>query len=250
MSSSKLPTLMFCTPTYGPVHRRVYESHLAAIGGLAKEGVIVEPKSVVVTGKMGLAAASNEIVRAAIALKPDYVFWTEMDMLLTGSTIRTLLKHAIKYDLDVLSGVYFLRGNGQPCLFRRNNMPGYSEYSHTPLTSFPENSIFQLEGTPGVGCVLFKTSVFEKIEEPWWDDQEGKCGQDIYFYTKLHKAGVKVWVDTSVIVDQQDEDEPRIWTKEDFKKWQADNLHRGFLQDGTNAIKLDEGENKNGNVEA
>jgi hypothetical protein len=240
MSSSKVPTVIFACPTYGPIHRRVYESHLAAVGGLAKEGIIVTPKSVVVTGKMGLASASNEIVRAALALKPDYVFWTEMDMVLNGDTIRTLLKHAIQYDLDVLAGIYPLRGSGQPCLYRRNNIKGHSRFAHTPLTNFPENAIFPLEGCPGVGCVLFKTSVFEKVAEPWWDDQEGKCGQDIYFYTMLNEAGVKVWVDSSVIVQQIDDDEPRLWTREDMHKWQIENLPRGFIQDMTGAISLGE----------
>lgn len=239
MSFSEVPTVLFATPTYGPIHRRVYESHLAAIGGIAKDGIVAIPKAVVVTGKMGLASASNEITRVALAMNATYVFWTEMDMILSGSTIRTLIKRAEKYKLDVVSGVYFLRGSGQPCLFRRNRMPGHSEYAHTPLTSFPKNSLFPLEGCPGVGCVLFRTSVFKKIQEPWWDDQEGKHGQDIYFYTKLNEAGVRVWVDSSVIVGQIDDDEPKEWTEKDFVVWQRENLSRGFLQDTTGAISLE-----------
>jgi hypothetical protein len=245
--AEKLPTLAFVTPTYGPIHRRVYESHLAAVGSLAKNGIICEPKSIIVTGKMGLASASNEIVRGLLATKPDYAMWVEQDMILPANSIVNLLEHAMKYDLDVLSGVYFLRGSGQPCLFRKLKT-GANKYAHAQVTTFPKNSIFELKGTPGVGCVLFKTSIFEKLQEPWWDDQEGACGQDIYFYTHLLEAGVKVWVDSSVICDQIDDDEPKVWSTKDYDEWLKTHGGGGFIHSFGNCISL-EGEKQNGDSE-
>jgi len=235
----KNPSLAWVMPVYGNIHRLVYESHMAAMGSLAKNGVVAVPRFVCVTNKMGLAAASNAIVRAVLEMGVDYVFWTEMDMLLPSFGPITLLEHAIKYDIDVLSGVYFLRGNGQPCLYKKVlDVP--NPYAHTPMLTFPDHSIFEV-GCPGVGCVLFKTSIFNKLKEPWWDDQEGQCGQDMYFYTKLREAGVKVYADSSVICGQIDEDEPRIWGEDDYKEWLKGSGTRssGFINSVNTKVRLE-----------
>lgn len=231
------PTLAWVMPMYGSIHRLVYESHMSAMGSLAKEGVIVTPKFVVVSNKMGLAGASNHITQAVIDLKPDYVFWTEMDMVLPSHTVTTLLKHAMEHNLDVLSGIYFLRGNGQPCLFKKVVEGSNFRYAHTPMITFPENALFEV-GCPGVGCVLFKTNIFNKLKAPYWDDKEGECGQDMYFYTKLREAGIKVHADSTVICDQIDEDVPRLWTKLDYDKWLKSNEggNNGFIHSSNKDI--------------
>ena len=239
MEIVKKPTLAWVMPMYGNIHRLVYESHMSAMGSLAKDGVVVTPKFVVVSNKMGLAAASNLITQSCINNKPDYVFWTEMDMVLPAHTVTTLLKHAIEHDISVLSGVYFLRGNGQPCLFKKVLDSSKFRYAHTPMLTFPENALFEV-GCPGVGCVLFKTEVFDKLKQPYWDDKEGECGQDMYFYTKLREAGVKVYADSTVICDQIDEDVPRMWTKEDYKIWleSNDGGNNGFIHSDNNFISV------------
>jgi hypothetical protein len=177
---------------------------------------------------MGLASASNAIVEAALQINTDYVFWTEMDMILPPHTIATLLKHAQQYDLPVLSGVYFLRGNAQPCLYRKSPHKGASRYAHTIMTVFPKDSLFPVD-VPGVGCVLFKTEVFKKISKPWWDDQEGTCGQDMYFYTKCREAGIKVYADSTVICGQIDDDEPKMWDEAEYLKWRETHAGTGYV---------------------
>lgn len=235
----KPSTLAWVMPVYGSIHRLVYESHMSAMGSLAKDGIVVIPKFVVVSNKMSLASASNAITSACIQNKPDYVFWTEMDMVLPSHAVTNLLKHAIDHNLEVVSGVYFLRGNGQPCLYKKVVEDTKYPYAHTPMITFPEKALFEV-GCPGVGCVLFKTSVFEKLQEPYWDDQEGKCGQDMYFYTKLREAGVKVYADSTVICDQIDEDVPRLWGKKDYKEWLIANEgeNHGFIHSTDNCIPI------------
>lgn len=214
----KLPTLAWVMPVYGEIHRLVYESHMCAMGALAKEGLVVTPKFICVTNKMGLATASNMITDQILELKPDYVFWTEMDMILPSYTVTRLLKHIQQYDLKVLSGVYFLRGSGEPCLYRQCISNKEHKYAHTRMATFPKNSIFPV-GVPGVGCVMFKREVFEGLKKPIWDDQEGECGQDMYFYTNLREKGIQVYADSSVICDQIDTDEPKMWGLSDYNKW-------------------------------
>lgn len=238
-----VPTLMFACPTYGPIHGRVYASHITAIGALAKDGYFVKPHIVTVTRKMGLAAASNEMVRIAIASKVDYIFWTEMDMVLPSDAITTLLKHAIKYNLDGVSGVYFLRGTSEPCLYLP--MPhNWTEnpYAHTRLSTFPKNALFPI-GCPGVGCALFKRETFEKLDYPYWEDKSGPKGHgtDIYFYTKMREKGLQMWADSSVICDQIDEDEPTVYNLESYEKWlHSEKSIGGFVYSGHDkVIQLD-----------
>lgn len=238
-----VPTLMFACPTYGPIHGRVYASHITAIGALAKEGYFVKPHIITVTRKMGLAAASNEMTRIAIESKVDYIFWTEMDMILPSYAITRLLKHAIKYNLDGVSGVYFLRGTSEPCLYvplpeSWVNNP----FAHSRLSTFPNNAIFPI-GCPGVGCALFKRETFEKLKYPYWEDKSGPQGHgtDIYFYTKMREAGLQMWADSSVICDQIDEDEPTTYSLESYQTWLlSDKAKGGFVYNGHDkVIQLD-----------
>jgi len=234
-----VPTLMFACPTYGPIHGRVYASHLTVLGSLAKEGYVVKPHVVAVTRKMGLAAASNELVKVAIASNVDYIFWTEQDMILPADAITKLLKHAIQYNLDGVSGVYFLRGSSEPCLYLPlpNNWVD-NKYAHTRLSTFPPNALFKI-GCPGVGCALFKRETFEKLEFPYWEDKAGTLGHgtDIYFYTKMREAGMQMWADSSVICDQIDEDEPTTYNLESYTKWlNSDQSKGGFVYNGHDTV--------------
>lgn len=237
----KTPTIMFACPVYGALHRKVYQSHLAAIGALAKNGMVAQPISVVVSGKMGLASAENQMVEAAMQVKPDYVFWTEMDMVIPSDAIVKLVQHSQQYNLDVVSGVYFLRGSGEPCLYIPMEKSWTdTKFAHGRLTTFPENSLFKV-GCAGMGCILTKTSVFEKLSYPYFDDQEGKHGTDIYFATMLREAGVQVWADSSVICEQIDDDEPQVWGRTEYDMWLIKEGGKGgfIWSNDRDAIKLD-----------
>ena len=55
----------------------------------------------------------------------------------------------------------------------------------------------------GFGCILIKTSVFDKLKEPYfrWDDPTNKKeGDDLCFVKKVRKAGITVWCDPSIYV--------------------------------------------------
>jgi hypothetical protein len=81
----------------------------------------------------------------------------------------------------------------------------------------------------GMGCVLFKSEVFKKIKEPWFDQGEQTCGQDMYFYTQLFNAGIEVFVDTTVMCEQWQGKEKIGF--EDYKKALANPelARKGFI---------------------
>lgn len=227
-ASTVKPTFIFVNPLYGlGIHRRVYDSHLAAIGHVAKSGVAT-PLFTGTSNKTNLAAAENMFARAALELepRPTYVFMTEQDMVLPTNSISHLIAVAEERSLDILSGVYFLRGTGQPCLYKKDmRIDDKKTYGHAQMITFPKDQVFEV-GCCGFGAVVIRTEVFEKLRGTtpirdyiWFDDQEGKHGTDMFFYTNARRAGFKVWADSRLIVDQIDEDEPRMWGYSDYKKW-------------------------------
>lgn len=198
-------------PNYGPIFSQVYASHLSVMAYTARYLEVERLGDVPLIGatdRMYLHSAANECVRQSLA-EPyiTHVFWTESDMILPKDAIVRLLA----LDKDIAAGVYFLRGGtGQPCLYKKTPLEvKENPYLHTPITIYDERGPFKVD-CPGMGCVLIKTDVFRRIEEPWFDlkaNDYGKkngYGQDLYFYTKVRWAGIEVWVDPGVVCDQID----------------------------------------------
>mgnify|MGYP001581939255 CR=1 FL=1 len=199
----------FAIPGYGPIYPQVYANHLAVAAYTSRYLSFHHLGQLPVIGasdKMYLHSACNAIVEDFLSSDCTHIFWTEQDMLMPFYTIVKLLEH----DKDICSGVYFLRkGNGQPCLYLKGDASIHTGiHSAVPVTLFPEDSFFQVH-CPGMGCVLMKREVFEKIEKPWFDLKEGwqggkiyGYGQDIYWYSKVADAGLEVWVDSGIHCSQ------------------------------------------------
>lgn len=206
-------------PCYGSIHPKVYRSHMAAMAGIAKLGyqvnmVRVNPKFVAVTNKMGLAAASNYLVESALQMGVDYVFWTEMDMDVPADVIPRLLDAG----KDVCGGLYFLRNTNDipfPCVYVKGPMETVKDdnFLFVPVQPISLNRRMKVHAI-GCGCVLIKTTVFNNPifnrgdKKVWFDEVQGKCGQDMYFYEMLRRGGQEVWIDTGVICKQYNEGEP------------------------------------------
>lgn len=214
-------TLLWAMPCYGGVHPRVYKSHMAAMAGVAKFGIKVNPCYAGVTNKSGLVPASNRIAQAVVELGVDYVFWTEQDMDIPPDTLPRLLdRMAERPDIGAAVGVYFLRGTKrepQPCLYRKLNK-GVEDYAFARVGLVQLDKFFRVDAA-GMGCALFRGDVFKAITPPWFDDMEGRCGQDMYFYTQLWKRGIPVWCDTGVVCDQIDEDSPEVVGRADYEDY-------------------------------
>jgi hypothetical protein len=220
----KLPTFAWAMPCYGPISPKVYVSHMRALGNVAKMRMRIHPVNYMITNKCNLATASNRIVERALHLGVDYVFWTEMDMDLPADVIARL------YDQkkDVCGGLYFLRGdkrNPEPCAYMKSRDPVH-KFAFLPIGLFNKNRLYKVDAL-GMGCVLFKTEVFKKIKEPWFDDRQNECGQDMYFYKKLKEAGVDVFLDTGVQCGQY-QDEERIGIED----WDAFVVREGSTPGG------------------
>lgn len=188
---------------YGPMFPAVYSSHLSAVAYASRQ-MIVERTGVIrgagSTDRMYTHSAENTLVQNMLYV-PDatHLFMTETDMILPHDVIPRLLT----LDKDIAAGLYFLRGSTQPCLFKKGITAKENPYTHVPVFAFPTDKPFLCDCV-GLGCILIKRSVFERLAYPWFDLREGMYGSDMYFATKARDVGIETWVDPSVRCGQID----------------------------------------------
>lgn len=228
--------IAFSSTAYGPLWAPAVSSWLRVVGYTARQFAIETVGKIGgagVTDRTYTMTAENSLVKEMLS-NPEFthIFMTEMDMILPHDTIIKLLA----LDVDIASGLYFLRsgiqaGRGQPCLYMkasaveatRSARKEINPYYHAPVTLFNTNEPFKVD-CAGLGCLLVKREVFEKLEYPWFDLKAGTdikigYGSDMYFYHHAKNAGFNLWVDPSIQCKQIDYYETDI---EDYK-WQLEN---------------------------
>ena len=187
---------------YGPLWAPPVESWIRAVAVASRLFTVTQVGKIGgagITDRMYTHSAEN-ILASNFLDDPDYthLFMTEMDMMIPPDTIQRL----VEMDVPVASGIYFLRGGtGQPCLFQKAFTSRGNPFPHTPVTIFPTDKPFRVD-CPGLGCVLFKREVFERVKFPWFDLKESMYGSDMYFYTKCKDARVEVWANPAILCDQ------------------------------------------------
>ena len=214
----------FTSTGYGPLWAPAVSSWLRLIGYTARQFEVNHIGKLCgagVTDRMYTHSSENNLVQTFLDdPEPTHLFMTEADMILPHDAITKLLA----LDKDIASGIYFLRsgtreGVGQPCLYKRPSAveKNSSPYGHCAVSLFPTDSPFKVD-CAGLGCVLFKRTVFETMPFPWFDLKEANYGSDMYFYKHARDHGFETWVDPSVACGQIDYYEMTI----DDWKWQLE----------------------------
>lgn len=139
----------------------------------------------------------NALVDIALGDKHDYIFIVEDDSMFAPDSVLRLLAH----DKDVVTGL---------CLAR---FPPFNPYVYGGLdeegrilwrkVDNSETGLIKVLAT-GMGGVLIKTEVFQKLKRPYFehyfDSKEQEWGQDIVFQKKLIDAGIQVYCDLDVTI--------------------------------------------------
>lgn len=232
----------FTSTGYGPLWAPVVASWLRVVGYTARHFNIEHLGKIGgagVTDRQYTHQAENWLAMEMLE-NPDFthLFFTESDMILPHDCITKLLA----LDKDMACGVYCLRSDdplhlGQPCLYVRSPLRDakesrvYAEYLHSPVSLFPTEEPFRVD-CAGLGCVLFKREVFEKLEYPWFDLKAGAkgvvgYGSDIYFYKHAKDKGLELWCDPTVECGQIDY---YVTTMADYR-WRRD-TEQGFAAKG------------------
>ncbi len=139
--------------------------------------------------------ARNRIAKAAIYSECDYIFFIDSDVLIQQGQLEKL----VSWNKDAITGVYFMRVLPHYSLIRKKT----ADRLYTPIEPYGTDLI-KIDGA-GFGCFLVKTSVFDKIEYPWFQfkyyQREGvwrHLGEDLYFCEQMQRAGIDIYCDPTV----------------------------------------------------
>jgi len=123
----------------------------------------------------------------------DYIMWIDSDIAFEPQHFWKLVEN----DVDIVAGAY------------KSDQETYSSevYQRPPVNDLIE-AVWA-----GMGFMLIKKGVFEKIEPPWFQtrtiDIDTKKDQfvteDIYFCQRAREAGFKIWINPEVAVGHMKE---------------------------------------------
>lgn len=158
------------------------------------------------------ATARNNIAKQALSCGADYLMMVDNDVTPPWDALVNLMSH----DVDVVSGFYMHRSSAnattdRTCVCRLHkpdgtlyfHYPQESEYTSDELREKRESGeyLVQIHGG-GMGCILIKPSVFDRLPYPWfkWVDwgNGGMLSEDLYFCEALKNEGIPIYVDTRV----------------------------------------------------
>lgn len=158
------------------------------------------------------AAARNRIASRALELGADRLMMVDGDVTVPRDALSNLLAH----DVDCVSGFYLRRNeDNEPgdrtCAYKLLDDKGREHFNYTVESAYTRGELAGMRSGGrhlveahgfGMGCVLVKTSVFDRVRRPWFKwvnyDNGNVLTEDFYFCEELRKAGVKRYVDTRV----------------------------------------------------
>ena len=135
----------------------------------------------------------------------DYIMWIDSDQVFEPNDFFKLLEH----DKDIVSGLYLRKPKGD----NLSDIPVFFACFSAPdkgLFTNEVNGELRTVYANGMGWMLVKKGVFEKIDYPWFypintNDGVGIHGEDHSFQIRAKEAGFDSWADTSIIVGHEKE---------------------------------------------
>ena len=135
----------------------------------------------------------ENLIGQAIAMKSEWVLWLDSDMMFPATTLLRLLAHK----KDIVACNYMKRSFP----FKSVAFTDTNDWeSWVPLQT--EDKLITVEAI-GMGCVLIKTSIFQKLSKPYFEytyqpKTKDWGGEDFTLFKKLNKLGYQVKVDTNL----------------------------------------------------
>lgn len=203
----------------------------ATDGNVTNFGAIQSPAghSVNVEEPFGytVADAQNLIIEKALEGGYDYVFFVEDDNLIPRDALVKLLHHKA----EVVGGIYY-----------RKYLPletagmHYDKDGHPASIEYTIGDVIHDTLVLPMGCTLIKTSVFEKMEKPYFKEATVKgrpaLTSDTYICQKLRDSGVDIITDTSVQVLHIDKHSGKLYGHPeivDYDQNQIKEPYRGYF---------------------
>ena len=139
----------------------------------------------------------------------DYIMWIDSDIVFSFEQIQKL----ISYDKDIVSGIYKTEnGENFACVkdwdqnyYKKNG----SFYFLQRKDVLNRHGLMEVDYN-GMGFMLIKKGVFEKVKYPWFcqlkkqiGDLEDYCSEDVAFCHLAQEAGFKIYIDPEIVVGHE-----------------------------------------------
>jgi hypothetical protein len=143
-----------------------------------------------------LLTQRERLATMALESGAEYMLWLDSDMVFPSTTAVRLLAH----NEDIVAANYVRRQI--PCKGVAYETIGDWE---NPLPFDVQDELATVEGL-GMGCVLMKTEIFEKIVKPWFEfgwspESNDFLGEDMMLWQKTNALGYTIKVDTQLSQD-------------------------------------------------
>jgi hypothetical protein len=153
---------------------------------------------------MHQAYSRTDLVRNKAALRLlssnyTHIVMLDIDHIHPGTIVHDLCKWVLMYpELKVVGGLNFRRGEPfDPCCFIKGTDGKY----YPPIEW--DDGLIKVDMI-GTGSIIISREVFEQIEPPWFYNDYSKVmldvwpGEDMGFSELCNKAGIDLWVDTTL----------------------------------------------------
>jgi hypothetical protein len=138
----------------------------------------------------------EHLIDKAKEINADYVLWLDSDMVFPSTIATRLLNHK----KDIVA-----------CNYNRRTAPiktvAYTDISdwESWVPMLIESGLIKVQGV-GMGCMLMKTTIFDKIEKPYFNfsynkEQNDWLGEDFNLQEKLRNAGYEIFIDTTLSME-------------------------------------------------
>ena len=135
----------------------------------------------------------ERLIQQAIEVKSEWALWLDSDMMFPSTTLLRLLSH----NQDIVACNYMKRSHP----FKSVTFMDTNDWeSWVPIQS--EDELLTAEAT-GMGCLLMRTSVFQKLNKPYFEyTYEPKTkdwiGEDFTLFKKLNGLGYQLKIDMNL----------------------------------------------------
>lgn len=174
------------------------------------EWTLVIPRIEVYHLAADIARIRNDIVAQALESDIDKLIMMDTDQVYPVDTIQKLKAH----DKLVVGTPVHRRYPPFDVIMLRGEL---GKYLHVPDEEIYSGDLVEVDAT-GTGCICFDMQIFKEFNPPWFKIETGEDGQaigeDIGFCARLRKAGVPIYVDTSIEIDHV---APMLITKETYQ---------------------------------
>lgn len=142
----------------------------------------------------------NKLVKYALSIKADYIFWLDSDVIPPKDVIDRMLVH-MENGHEIVSGLYFRRSFPYTPVIYKSYKDGperieWEEYSHE---DFPKEPLFKIAGC-GFGCVMMKTEILFDLALNYRDffTPIKASGEDISFCYRANELGHEIYCDQTI----------------------------------------------------